>query len=308
MKKLLLLLLLVPMVSLGQMDYYVSAKGGLNVREAPNAKAKKVSTLSYGTFVSIESRTAIKLTLNDTDKKTGVKKQIEGEWVEIVSENNISGYVFDGYLVKFKPHPWTIFTTVSGTSLNLKNTDLNTPEIKISYTISTMFYKNLKVGEIVQLVTDDKDLPNLEFRVTSVEKVKYEDYDLVPDCCDEYNVEAKILKNIPDKYSGLNKEKINGLVIHPPVKEVKFLVDPNNPSQEMSFAITTDGIPYALNGTTFFNLLDFDDDGNPDFRSFQECIKVSQLTDGRFYCELNGGGKQILIDNKWVVFTSWSPM
>ena len=76
----------------------------------------------------------------------------------------------------------------------------------------------------------------------------------------------------------------------------------------MSFAITTDGIPYALNGTTFFNLLDFDNDGNPDFRSFQECIKVSQLTDGRFYCELNGGGEQILIDNKWVVFTSWSPM
>ena len=46
MKKLLLLLLFVPLVSLGQMDYYVSAKGGLNVREAPQAKAKKVSTLS----------------------------------------------------------------------------------------------------------------------------------------------------------------------------------------------------------------------------------------------------------------------
>jgi len=218
MKKLLLVLLFVPIVSFGQMDYYVSAKGGLNVRETPESNAKKVSTLSYGTFVSIESRTAIKLIINDFDKRTGVKKQIEGEWVEIVSENNIAGYVFDGYLVPFKPHPWTIFTTVSGASLNLKNTDLNTPEIKISYTISTMFYKNLKVGEIVQLVTDDKDLPNLEFRVTSVEKVKYEDYDLVPtfDDAPEYKVEAKILKNIPDKYLGLNKEDINGLVIHPP--------------------------------------------------------------------------------------------
>ena len=59
MKKLLLLLLFVPLVSLGQMDYYVSAKGGLNIREAPEAKAKKVSTLSYGTFVSIESRMSI---------------------------------------------------------------------------------------------------------------------------------------------------------------------------------------------------------------------------------------------------------
>ena len=102
MKKLLVVIVFVPLVSLGQMDYYVSANGGLNVREAPEAKAKKVSTLSYGTFVLIESRTAIKLTINDTDKRTGVNKQIEGEWVEIVSENNIAGYVFDGFLTKVK--------------------------------------------------------------------------------------------------------------------------------------------------------------------------------------------------------------
>ena len=100
MRKLILFLLFVPLISLSQ-DYYVSAKGGLNVREAPEAKAKKVSTLSYGTFVSIESRTAIKLTINDTDKETGVTKVVEGEWVEIVSENNIVGYVFDGYLEKY---------------------------------------------------------------------------------------------------------------------------------------------------------------------------------------------------------------
>ena len=39
------------------MDYYVSAKGGLNVREAPNLKAKKVATLLYGQKVTIESKT-----------------------------------------------------------------------------------------------------------------------------------------------------------------------------------------------------------------------------------------------------------
>ena len=83
MRKLILFLLFVPLISFGQMDYYVSAKGGLNVREAPQAKAKKVSILSYGTFVSIESRTAIKLAINDTDKRTGVKKQIEGEWLKL---------------------------------------------------------------------------------------------------------------------------------------------------------------------------------------------------------------------------------
>ena len=146
-----------------------------------------------------------------------------------------------------------------------------------------MFYKNLKVGEIVQLYPDDRDLPNLEFRVTSLEKVKYEDYDLAPECCDEYNVEAKILKNIPDKYLGLNKEEIEGLVIHP-LDDIKFLAAPNNPSQEMSFAISTGDIPYALNGIIFSGGLDFGNDGNPDFRSFDECIKVSKLSDGGFYC------------------------
>ena len=91
MKNLLLLLLLVPMVSFGQMDYYVSAKRGLNVREALNARAKKVATVFYGQKVTIESRTAIKLTLNDTDKEIGVKKQIEGEWVEISSRKKVKG-------------------------------------------------------------------------------------------------------------------------------------------------------------------------------------------------------------------------
>ena len=63
MKKLSIILLLVPLVSFGQMDYYVSAKGGLNVREAPEAKAKKVATLLYGQKVTIESKTGVKLTL-----------------------------------------------------------------------------------------------------------------------------------------------------------------------------------------------------------------------------------------------------
>ena len=212
MKKLLLLLLFVPLVSLGQMDYYVSAKGGLNVREAPQAKAKKVSTLSYGTFVSIESRTAIKLAINDTDKRTGVKKQIEGEWVKIISENNISGYVFDGYLIQFKPQPWTVFTTVSQASLNIKDINLKSDKIEITYNLLTEYYKTLKVGEIVQLVPLEKELPNLEFIVKSVEKVIYPDPDLGQDCCDEYKVEAIILETLPKKYIDFNKDYILSLI------------------------------------------------------------------------------------------------
>ena len=99
MKKLLLVLLFVPIVSFGQ-DYYVSAKGGLNVREAPNSKSRKVATLLYGQNVTIESETGIKLTINDTDKETGITKVVEGEWVEVIFEINLKGYVFDGFLRK----------------------------------------------------------------------------------------------------------------------------------------------------------------------------------------------------------------
>ena len=60
MKKPILLLLVFPVVSFGQMDYYVSAKGWLNVCEAPNAKPKKVVTLLYCQKVTIESKTGVK--------------------------------------------------------------------------------------------------------------------------------------------------------------------------------------------------------------------------------------------------------
>lgn len=279
MKKLLLVLLFVPLVSFGQMDYYVSAKGGLNVREAPEAKAKKVSTLSYGTFVSIESRTAIKLTINNTDKRTGVKKQIQGEWVKIISENNISGYVFDGYLIQFKPQPWTVFTTVSQASLNIKDINLKSDKIEITYNLLTEYYKTLKVGEIVQLVPLEKELPNLEFIVKSVEKVIYPDPDLGQDCCDEYKVEAIILETLPKKYIDFNKEYINSLIVHPPVKDAKFIDIPR--------------IKAGRFGNTYRSWLDFDNDGNPDVR--QEVDDKHDVID-------------ILINGNWVELMIGVPM
>ncbi|MFL2613249.1 MAG: SH3 domain-containing protein, partial [Flavobacteriaceae bacterium] len=275
----LLVLLFVPLVSFGQMDYYVSAKGGLNVREAPEAKAKKVSTLSYGTFVSIESRTAIKLTINNTDKRTGVKKQIQGEWVKIISENNISGYVFDGYLIQFKPQPWTVFTTVSQASLNIKDINLKSDKIEITYNLLTEYYKTLKVGEIVQLVPLEKELPNLEFIVKSVEKVIYPDPDLGQDCCDEYKVEAIILETLPKKYIDFNKEYINSLIVHPPVKDAKFIDIPR--------------IKAGRFGNTYRSWLDFDNDGNPDVR--QEVDDKHDVID-------------ILINGNWVELMIGVPM
>ena len=116
MKNLLFLLLFIPLVFFGQ-EYYVSAKGGLNVREIPDGKSKKIETLLYGQNVTIESETGVKLTVNDTDKKTGITKAIEGEWVKIkyaktfytiLGDGDIFsdpyeikeyvGYVFNGFL------------------------------------------------------------------------------------------------------------------------------------------------------------------------------------------------------------------
>jgi hypothetical protein len=109
-------LLFVPFVSFGQ-EYYVSAKGGLNVREAPDAKAKKIETLLYGQKVTVESETGIKLTINDFDQRSGDTKIIEGEWVKIEYAKTFytipgdgdiysnpyeikkyEGYIFNGFL------------------------------------------------------------------------------------------------------------------------------------------------------------------------------------------------------------------
>tara|TARA_B100001093_G_scaffold462151_1_gene477161 strand:+ start:197 stop:1243 length:1047 start_codon:yes stop_codon:yes gene_type:complete len=140
MKKL-LLLLLVPMVSLGQtpyssyyengnlkekgpgyyeaIKYKISAKSGLNLREYPDLRSKKIAKIPYNTVIYLKDKPDIKLTVFDTDKKTGITKPIEGEWVKIAAEfylslgdegysidlidpSSVEGYVFDGFIQKEK--------------------------------------------------------------------------------------------------------------------------------------------------------------------------------------------------------------
>tara|TARA_B110000263_G_scaffold246943_1_gene258843 strand:- start:680 stop:1042 length:363 start_codon:yes stop_codon:yes gene_type:complete len=91
MKKLLLLLLFIPLISFGQAKYIVSAKEGLNVREQPSLESKKIATLVYGQKVIIESKTGKKLTINDVDYGYLGRFNIEGEWVEITSETEVKG-------------------------------------------------------------------------------------------------------------------------------------------------------------------------------------------------------------------------
>ena len=81
-------------------EYYVSAKSGLNVREQPNSNSNKIGIILYNQKVKILSRTGKKMTINDTDKGTGILKTIYGEWVEVIFGTNLKGYVFDGFLRK----------------------------------------------------------------------------------------------------------------------------------------------------------------------------------------------------------------
>ena len=141
MKKLFLLLLIVPIVSFGQtpyssyyengnlkekgpgyyeaIKYKISAKSGLNLRENPDLRSKKIAKIPYNTAIYLKDKPGIKLTVFDTDKKTGITKPIEGEWVKIGAEfylnpgdegyaidlidpSSVEGYVFDGFIEKEK--------------------------------------------------------------------------------------------------------------------------------------------------------------------------------------------------------------
>ena len=153
MKKLFFVLIFIPLISLGQSaykSYYengnlkvtgegffeeikwkISAKSGLNLRESPDLKSKKIAKVPYGTLVSVKSETDLKLTIIDTDKETGITKSIQGKWVKIAAEfflgpgdkgyyedliepSGVEGYVFDGFLKEerylvHKPGVWTYY-------------------------------------------------------------------------------------------------------------------------------------------------------------------------------------------------------
>ena len=117
MKKLILILLFVPLISFGQDNIYsVTSEGGLNVRDKPGSDGKKIATLLLDDFVILKQKTDKSLTINDLNKATGKTKEISGHWVKIETLNppklkgnkvlwknnyeNIKGYTFNGFLKK----------------------------------------------------------------------------------------------------------------------------------------------------------------------------------------------------------------
>ena len=151
MKKLILFLLFVPLVSFGQSSYSsyyengkikvtgesfeeiigskVSAKSGLNVREIPDLKSKTIGKLPYGISVTVESKTGIKLTVIDTDRETGIKSEIKGEWVEV------TGYIVAEYDNKNIKHN-------SANPKLLYKTDLYWYDLEGLYPLPKTFYQN----------------------------------------------------------------------------------------------------------------------------------------------------------------------
>ena len=152
MKKVaILFLLFVPLVSFGQSSYSsyyengkikvtgesfeeiigskVSAKSGLNVREIPDLKSKTIGKLPYGISVTVESKTGIKLTVIDTDRETGIKSEIKGEWVEV------TGIIVAEYDNKNIKHN-------SANSKLLYKTDLYWYDLEGLYPLPKTFYQN----------------------------------------------------------------------------------------------------------------------------------------------------------------------
>tara|TARA_B100000745_G_C20078309_1_gene368311 strand:- start:46 stop:972 length:927 start_codon:yes stop_codon:yes gene_type:complete len=107
----------------------VSAKSGLNVRESPDLKSKTIGKLPYGISVTVESKTGIKLTVIDTDRETGIKSEIKGEWVEV------TGIIVAEYDNKNIKHN-------SANSKLLYKTDLYWYDLEGLYPLPKTFYQN----------------------------------------------------------------------------------------------------------------------------------------------------------------------
>ena len=294
MKKLILLLLFVPLISFGQTKYIVSAKEGLNVREQPSLESKKITTLVYGQKVIIESKTGKKLTINDVDYGYLGRFNIEGEWVEITSETEVKGYVFDGFLEKSNGI-WDLNTIIGGGIIYRKEKLIDLTEGNNNWSeivVANIYYSHVEapygtaalppIGETIQLIPHQKELPIIELKI----------------------IEDGRLENISENYKeywsteslpGINQKYPSEVVIvYPPIKNLTLL----DINKEAYFETSSkEDIKAAL---------DFDGDKKPDLLVEEYCGKGGEIN-GEFYCELYEGATTIKINNKWFLIGHWSP-
>lgn len=97
MKKCFLFLLLLGSLQLSAQVYgtqYVAARTGLSIREQPDAAAKVLDKIPYGTKITIIQ--------SDEELKSIVTEGMVGYWQK-VKYNNKTGYILDSYLLPWAP-------------------------------------------------------------------------------------------------------------------------------------------------------------------------------------------------------------
>tara|TARA_Y100000389_G_scaffold157204_1_gene158284 strand:- start:423 stop:1517 length:1095 start_codon:yes stop_codon:yes gene_type:complete len=177
MKKLTLLLLLIPHVFVGQNNIFsINSEVGLNVRDKPGIDGKKIATLLVDDMVYLLEKTDLSLTINDLNKSTGERKKISGHWARIETLNppklkgnkvlwndnfeNIEGYVFDGFLKNIN-----LKDTINSAYI-LINNDLSYHQKKL-FTGKTITVKSTLVDE------DNIEVPNYVLIKTYLNGLKY---------------------------------------------------------------------------------------------------------------------------------------
>lgn len=97
MKKLILLFFIVSTINAvaqTEAPVYVAAKSGLSIREKPDAAAKVLDKIPYGTKVQLLN--------DDSDWKDIITEGLTGYWRK-VKFNNKTGYIVDSYLLPWPP-------------------------------------------------------------------------------------------------------------------------------------------------------------------------------------------------------------
>lgn len=122
---------------------YVAAKSGLSIREKPDAAAKVLDKIPYGTKIT--------LIYDTVELKSLVTEGITGYWQK-VKYNNKTGYILDSYLFPWPPpklatvkemkNYFAQVTVPFGAKLVVKNGRLNNYVEQDGWEITKQLYKN----------------------------------------------------------------------------------------------------------------------------------------------------------------------
>lgn len=178
------------------------------------------------------------------------------------------------------------------TELNIKN------HYEVIYVTNIFgFKKNIKTGELVQVVPLREELPIINLSVISSTKLEYLDIE------DRYSIE---LEKIPEKYNefweinsldGISPEFPSSLIIlYPAIKDCKLLA---------SDELKDEDLPKNVSNKIIKGALDFNNDNLPDALVCEFCCK-ERFSEKN--CDYTCKETYIKIEKKWVMINSSQPM